>query len=181
MDPARDGTANPGALNTAHLLGPRWAAAVTIADVAKAWLATLVGRRLAGETGANVAGAAAVVGHCHPPVGPGGKGVAASFGQVLGTFPAFAPFDAVIAAAAGRLPWRRHRSRGAVTVSSLVWVAAAVVGWRRGWPSGRRSTPLGGAVVVASAVSSLVIARRFAVGAARVAVVEGADGEVRVA
>ncbi len=168
-DPSREGTANPGGVNTARLLGPRWGAAVTAADVAKGWLAAFVGRRFAGETGANLAAVAAVVGHCHPPVGRGGKGVATSVGQVLGTFPAHLPVDAVVAAVGTRLPVGPQRAWTAVTVSSLVWVAVSAVAWRRRWPSGIRGVSVGPAVPVGALGTSLVIGARFRAGAGRAA------------
>ncbi|MDP1807630.1 MAG: glycerol-3-phosphate acyltransferase, partial [Acidimicrobiales bacterium] len=60
------GTGNPGAVNAMHVQGPAWGWGIHAADAAKGALACAAGRRLAGATGAHVAGAAAVVGHCLP-------------------------------------------------------------------------------------------------------------------
>ena len=162
-----EGTGNPGAANAAHVLGRRWGVAVTIADIGKAVLAARLGRRFAGDHGADLAATAAVVGHCHPIGRAGGKGVAASVGQVIGTAPTYLPVDAAVAAATTRLPWFRHRARAATTAGSIVWVAATTVWWRRGWPNpgGSRVT---WSLPAGALVSSLVIAGRFEAGAARV-------------
>ncbi|MEM8709300.1 MAG: glycerol-3-phosphate acyltransferase [Actinomycetota bacterium] len=159
-DPTEAGTGNPGGMNTAHVLGPRWGAAVGVADIAKGVVAARVGGRLAGPVGANVAATAAVVGHCHPVGRVGGKGVATSIGQVIGTAPAYLPLDIAAAAVTSKLPVFRHRTRGATVAASAVWVATTTA-WRlRRWPN-----PGGPAVTWAlpagALVSSAVIALRF--------------------
>src|SRR3954453_1276454 len=60
------GSGNPGAANAMKVLGARWGYVVMAADIAKGALACRLGRRLAGDSGAHVAGTAAVVGHCFP-------------------------------------------------------------------------------------------------------------------
>ena len=72
------GSGNPGAANAMQVLGPCWGYGVLAADVAKGAAAAVVGRRLAGTTGAHVGATAAVVGHCWPAWTGfrGGKGVA---------------------------------------------------------------------------------------------------------
>lgn len=154
------GTGNPGGLNAAHVLGTRWGAAVTAVDVAKGVAAAALGRRLAGERGANLAATAAVVGHCHPIGRRGGKGVATSIGQVIGTFPAYLPIDVGVAVSTAALPWFKRRTEAATRVAALTWIGAGLISWRRGWPSGlRRRTPL--AVPAGALASSMVIAGRF--------------------
>jgi len=103
-DPTKSGTGNPGAANVADLLGRRAGAAVFGLDTGKAVLAGQIGRTLAGPTGANVGAAAAVLGHCFPAQRGfrGGKGVAASFGQMLATFPAYLPVDLALGAVAAK-------------------------------------------------------------------------------
>ncbi len=49
------GSGNPGALNTATVLGTRWGVAVLIADMAKGVAAGLLGRAIAGPVGAYAA------------------------------------------------------------------------------------------------------------------------------
>ena len=75
--------------------GKAWGSGILAADAAKGALACAVGRRLAGATGAHVAGTAAVVGHCFPVWNGfrGGKGVAVSLGHCAATFPAYVPVD----------------------------------------------------------------------------------------
>lgn len=166
-DLATEGTGNPGAANAAHVLGRRWGAAVTFADVAKAAVAARVGRRIAGARGADVAATMAVIGHCHPVGRPGGKGVAASIGQVVGTAPAYLPLDAVTVFATAKLPFFRHRTRAATTAGSIVWVATTT-SWRwRRWPN-PGGAPVTWSLPAGAAVSSVVIARRFHTEAQRV-------------
>lgn len=161
------GTGNPGAMNTHHVLGPRWALAVTAADVSKGVAAARVGRALAGPAGANLASTAAVAGHCFPPRRRGGKGVATSVGQVVGTFPMYLPIDIAVAAATSALPVFRQRTRMATSVASAVWVGCSVACWRTGYrnPGGVRPTMM---LPLAAAASSVVIAVRFRAEAGRV-------------
>lgn len=166
-DLTAEGTGNPGAMNASHVLGSRWGAAVSAADIAKAATAAVVGRRIAGSDGANVAATAAVIGHCHPIGRRGGKGVATSIGQVIGTVPAYLPLDAAVAYGTTKLPWFRSRTRAGTHAGSVVWVAATTLWWRRRWPNPGGGEPTW-LLPAGAAVSSLVIARRFQVEAARV-------------
>lgn len=167
-DLATEGTGNPGAMNASHVLGARWGAAVSIADIGKGAAAAVLGRRLAGSDGANVASTAAVVGHCHPIGRVGGKGVATSIGQVIGTVPAYLPVDAAVAYGTTRLPFFESRTRAGTVAGSLVWVAATSLWWRRRWPNPGGGEP-SWLLPAGAAVSSVVIARRFDAEAARVA------------
>ncbi|MEO0492402.1 MAG: glycerol-3-phosphate acyltransferase [Actinomycetota bacterium] len=159
-DLSASGTGNPGGMNAAHVLGREWGVAVGVADVAKGVVAARLGERVAGPVGANVAATAAVVGHCHPIGRRGGKGVATSIGQVIGTVPGYLPLDITAAAVTSKLPVFRHRTRAATVTASAVWVATTTVWWRRRWPN-----PGGPAVTWAlpagALVSSGVIAARF--------------------
>jgi glycerol-3-phosphate acyltransferase PlsY len=161
VDLRRSGSGNPGGVNAQRLLGRRAGRAVKTADVAKGAVACVWGRRLAGDTGAHVAGVAAVAGHCYPAWSRfrGGKGAATSFGQSLVTFPAYAPIDAGLAFVLARLPGLRRPALVSVGGSSLVWVLASVLWWRRGLPNlwGTRPTA---ALPLANAASVLVIATR---------------------
>jgi glycerol-3-phosphate acyltransferase PlsY len=91
----------------------------------------------------------------------GGKGVAASVGQCLATFPAYFPIDLAVAAATASSSRWRQRAFAATAVSSACWVLGALVWWRRGWPNLWGPRP-SAALPVAAAASSAVIVRRFA-------------------
>lgn len=156
------GSGNPGAANATNVLGPGAGAAVLVGDVGKATLACAMGSLIAGPAGGQLAGSAAVVGHCHPVWNGfrGGKGVAASVGQCLATFPAYFPVDAAVAAVTASVPRWKQRAFATTVVSSVCWVGGAVLWWRRGW--GNLWGPPPTALLPASAlVSSLVIAERF--------------------
>ena len=157
------GTGNPGAMNAGHVLGKSWGAAVSVADVAKGVAAARLGRVLAGPAGANLASTAAVGGHCFPLGRTGGKGVATSIGQVIGTFPVYLPLDAAVALATSALPLKQ-RTRTATTVASAAWVLTAAHWWWHGYrnPGGVKPTV---SLPLAAAASSAVIALRFAAGA----------------
>jgi glycerol-3-phosphate acyltransferase PlsY len=152
------GTGNPGSANALLVLGQRWAYAIALADAAKAAVGCAVGRRLAGDLGAHVAGTAAVVGHCFPAGRGfrGGKGVAASAGQCFATFPVWFPAD--LAVAYGMARWRR-RTMTATVVASSAWVAAATLWWRRGWPNAWGPRPSAALPLFAAATSAIVLSR----------------------
>jgi glycerol-3-phosphate acyltransferase PlsY len=111
--------------------------------------------------GAHVAGVAAVVGHCFPlwTRFRGGKGVATSFGQCLYTLPAYAPVDVAVAMSVARAPGLRRPALVSVAVSSVAWLLAGVLWWRRQLPNlwGPRPTV---ALPLANAATVLVIASR---------------------
>ena len=154
------GSGNPGAANAMDVLGKKWGYGILFADIGKGGLASVLGRRIAGDTGSHVGGTAAVVGHCFPVWNGfrGGKGVAASCGQCLATFPAYFPVDLAVAWAVAK--WRQ-RALPATALASSVWVGAGVLWWRRGWPNGWGPAP-SVALPVSAAVSSAVILSRFA-------------------
>jgi len=157
------GSGNPGAANAIKALGSRWGYAVMAADVAKGALACGAGRRVAGSTGAHLAGTAAVVGHCFPVWSGfrGGKGVAASAGQCLATFPAYFGLDLGVAALTAASPRWKQRAFAATGAASACWVGAAVLWWRKGWPNAWGPAP-GPALPLAAAVTSAVIMFKFA-------------------
>lgn len=156
------GTGNPGGANALVVLGRSWGGAVMAADIAKGAGACVLGRHLAGVTGAHVGGTAAVIGHCFPVWNGfrGGKGVAASLGQCLATFPVYVPVDLALAWVTA-LPRWRSRTFTATAIASTAWVSAAALWWRRGWPNGWAPAPTA-ALPAAAAVSSAVILQRFA-------------------
>ena len=163
VDIRSEGTGNPGAANAMNVLGAKWGVAVMGADIAKGAAACRLGRRLAGDDlGAHVGGVSAVAGHCHPVWTSfrGGKGVATSVGQVVATFPVYAPFDVAVAAATHALPRWRNRAFAATTAASVAWVGGAAVWARNGWPNGWGPRP-SRALPVAAALSSAIITNRF--------------------
>jgi len=157
------GTGNPGALNAGHVLGKTWGAAVSLADIAKGVAAARLGGALAGPAGANLASTTAVGGHCFPLGRTGGKGVATSIGQVIGTFPVYLPLDAVVALATSALPLKQ-RTRTSTTVASATWVLTAAHWWWHGYRNPGGVTPTV-SLPLAAAASSAIIAMRFAAGA----------------
>lgn len=143
------------------MLGRRAGAAVALGDIGKGVVACAAGRTLAGDAGAHVGGVAAVTGHCYPVWARfrGGKGVATSFGQCLATFPAYAPVDVAVALGVARLPGVRRPALASVAVTSLAWVLAGVVWWRRRLPH-PWGPPPSGLLPVANAATTAVIASR---------------------
>lgn len=172
------GTRNPGAANAMVVLGRGWGYGVLALDIGKGIAACGLGRRLAGDTGAHVAGPAAVIGHCYPVWNGfrGGKGVAASVGQCFMTFPVYVPVDLLVAWFTATRPGLKSRTYAAAAVSSLLWVAGGVLWWQRRWPNAWGPEP-SAALPLASAASSAVIIARFAVAAR--ATSSGGDREGR--
>ena len=153
------GTGNPGAVNAMAVLGKRWGYAILAGDIAKGVAASMLGGRLAGDAGAHLGGGAAVVGHCYPAWNGfrGGKGVAASCGQCLATFPAYFPIDLLVAWAGAK--WRQ-RTMPATALASTIWVTAGVVWWRRRWPNAWGPAPSRW-LPIGAAISSAAIMSRF--------------------
>lgn len=166
VDLRESGSGNPGTANALGMLGARAGAAVLVGDIAKGALACIVGGVIAGPIGAHVAGTSSVAGHCYPVWTGfrGGKGVAASVGQCLTTFPAYFPIDAAVAVATAANPRWKHRAFAATLTSSVCWVLGGLVWWRRGWANLWGPAP-SVALPLASALSSAVIMRRFMAGA----------------
>jgi glycerol-3-phosphate acyltransferase PlsY len=156
------GSGNPGGANAVKVLGARAGATIIAGDIVKGAAASALGAAVAGPVGAHVAGTSSVIGHCYPVWNGfrGGKGVAASVGQCLATFPAYFPIDAAVAVVTAAVPRWKQRAFAATVVSSICWVVGGVVWWRRGLPNvwGPKPTV---ALPIASAVSSAVIIRRF--------------------
>lgn len=168
LDPRRAGSGNPGAANIANLLGRRAGATVFGMDMAKAVVAARAGGALAGGTGANAAASAAVLGHCFPVHRGwrGGKGVAASFGQMLATFPAYLPVDVALATVAAKSDFWKKRPVASIGATCGLWVTLAAIAARRSVPN-LWAPRAAGSTAVAAAVSSAAIVYRFAVEANR--------------
>jgi acyl phosphate:glycerol-3-phosphate acyltransferase len=152
------GSGNPGAFNTATVLGTRWGAAVLLADMAKGAAAGAAGRAIAGPTGAYVAATASIAGHIAPvwSRGKGGKGVATSAGACLAVFPAYFPIDAAVAATAAV---SKRNAETAMQVASAVWVAAAVLWWRRRLPTAWGPEPTVGLPLFALSSAAMILTK----------------------
>jgi glycerol-3-phosphate acyltransferase PlsY len=86
------GSGNPGATNLSRALGRQWGIAVAALDIAKGFIPAFIFAWFFGFIPGEVAGVAAVIGHVTSPLlkGRGGKGVATTFGAVLGVVPILA-------------------------------------------------------------------------------------------
>ena len=161
VDVRSSGSGNPGGTNARRLLGRGRGYAVIVADIVKGTCACAWGRHCAGDTGAHVAGVASVAGHCYPLWARfrGGKGAATSFGQCVYTFPAWAPLDFVVAMGVARIPGLRRPALISVCVSSVAWLLASVVWWKRELPNlwGPRPTA---ALPLANGATVLVMVSR---------------------
>lgn len=164
VDLRRSGSRNPGAVNTARVLGQTPGRAVLVADVAKGYLGCAGGHLLAGSTGAHVGGVAAVLGHCYPAWKDfdGGKGLATSFGQCLYTFPAAAPVDLGLAIGVARIPGLRKPGLVSTAVAAGAWMLMSLLWWRRQLPNSWGPRPSAG-LVVANCATSAIVASRFVV------------------
>jgi len=158
VDLRRAGTGNPGGANAAKVLGKRAGYTIMAGDVAKGALASAVGGAVAGPVGAHLAGTSSVVGHCFPVWNGfrGGKGVAASVGQCLATFPAYFPIDLGIAAITGANPRWKQRAFAATAASSAAWVLGGLLWWRRRWPNLWGPRPTASLPLAAFASSSVI-------------------------
>ena len=137
------GSGNPGAVNAATVLGRKWGLAVLAGDMIKGIAACLLGRVVASDNGAYLAGTTAVAGHCYPAwSGFGGGGVATSFATTLVCFPPYAPFDLAVftatfflsrgrASLATEAPDTQPPGLRSIFVASGVFSAAAAYWWLR--------------------------------------------------
>lgn len=153
------GTGNPGAANTAAVLGPRWGLGVLLADMTKGAAAGFIGKAFAGPSGAYVAATASVGGHIAPvwSRGRGGKGVATSAGACIAVFPAYFPVDAAVAALAASSQLAAERT---TRVSCTAWVAASLVWYRWRLPNAWGPPPTAG-LPLFTLVSSAMILTKF--------------------
>jgi glycerol-3-phosphate acyltransferase PlsY len=152
------GSGNPGGTNAAAVLGKQWGYGVIVADVVKAAVAAGAGRALAGDSGAHIAGSAAVAGHCFPIWSGfrGGKGVACAGGQFLMTFPVFAAPD-IAASSLAIVGPPQGRGLRFVAIASCGRVTVAYVWWRKGWPNWWGPKPTAALPASAVATASIVL------------------------
>lgn len=80
------GSGNIGAMNALRTMGKSGAIAVLLLDALKGYIPTLLAAHYLGQIYAAVVAAAAILGHCYSPwlKWKGGKGVATSFGAIVG-------------------------------------------------------------------------------------------------
>jgi len=157
VDPRDSGSGRTGTTNALRTLGPRWAAAVAVLDLAKGIVAVLAANAIGPEPWAGaLAGVAAVVGHVRSVfIGfRGGRGVATGGGALL----VLAPL-AVLASLPefGLIVWcTRFVSLGSVMAALTVAAVAAAL-WAAGWvgPEAAVAAALIGAVVVLAHLDNL--------------------------
>lgn len=127
-DPTQEGSGNPGATNMFRIAGLKAGGATLVIDVAKALIATLVGRWVGGATLAAWCGAAAVVGHIFPLVrsSRGGKGVACFGGLTIGAWPVLAPIALLVWISSAKLSG--HSFIGAMAGTPTVAIGTMVMG-----------------------------------------------------
>lgn len=125
------GSGNPGATNVARAVSPKAAVLVGVLDVLKG-LVPAAGFGLLDHEAGLVAGLASVVGHVTSPYlhGRGGKGVATTFGAVLGSHPAWAPLAGLSWFAVVALT--RWSALGSVAAAAVLFAEGLL--WQRGWP-----------------------------------------------
>lgn len=85
IDIRSEGSGNAGMTNAMRVLGLGAGITVLVVDVLKGFIAVKIGMHFGTETGALVAFACVLLGHCYPALHrfKGGKGVAAGFGALL--------------------------------------------------------------------------------------------------
>ncbi|MGZ4640458.1 MAG: glycerol-3-phosphate 1-O-acyltransferase PlsY [Actinomycetes bacterium] len=130
VDLRHSGSGNPGATNAGRVMGRAVGWLVGVLDVLKGLVPALAFGYWGSTTAAMVAGLAAVVGHCTSPWlrGHGGKGVATSFGAILGVEPWWALAGlAVFALVVLATRWVALGSMAAATTVVVI----AFVGWVR--------------------------------------------------
>jgi glycerol-3-phosphate acyltransferase PlsY len=129
IDIRQYGSGNAGATNALRVLGVKPAIAVFIADVIKGVIAALIGRWIAGDIGAMLAGGSAVIGHDWSIFlnFNGGKGISTSFGVLLVLFPKITiilfAVDIVIIATT------RYVSLASITAAILVPILLIIFGY----------------------------------------------------
>lgn len=165
VDIRQSGSGNPGAMNTKDVLGKKAGVVVLIGDLGKAIAACVVARIIGGDTAADFAGSAAVIGHCFPVwtrFKGGGKGVACAGGQCWATFPVYTPVAMALAYFTSKASFASRAYISGVLASSA-WVASAalwvVLGLPNAW--GPKATlPL----VLSAAISGGVMIYKFEAG-----------------
>lgn len=127
------GSGNIGATNVMRVGGLRMAGLVWLLDMAKAIIAVLLGKYLAGDAFGAWCGFAAIVGHCYPIWlrFKGGKGISSLFGVML----AMSPLVFVVCGIEWLLValYSGISSLGATVVFCLIPILGFVMGTGIGW------------------------------------------------
>lgn len=127
------GSGNIGATNVMRVGGLRMAGLVWLLDMAKAIVAVLLGKYLAGDAFGAWCGFAAIVGHCYPIWlrFKGGKGISSLFGVML----AMSPLVFVVCGIEWLLValYSGISSLGATVVFCLIPILGFVMGAGIGW------------------------------------------------
>lgn len=127
------GSGNIGATNVMRVGGLRMAGLVWLFDMAKAIIAVLLGKYLAGDAFGAWCGFAAIVGHCYPIWlrFKGGKGISSLFGVML----AMSPLVFVVCGIEWLLValYSGISSLGATVVFCLIPILGFVMGTGIGW------------------------------------------------
>lgn len=136
-DIRESGSGKTGTTNVLRTAGKTAAAIVVVSDIAKGTAPALVGRFVLDNDGAAAAGAAAaILGHVWPVFAGfrGGRGVATSYGGILGLTPIIAVFfPLLLIIPVGVM---RYMSLGSIVgtpIAAAAVVFAAVMGWEP-WP-----------------------------------------------
>lgn len=133
-DLSTSGSGNPGAANAGRVLGRTWGVVVGVLDVLKGLVPTVVAGQWLGTSAAYAVGLAAVLGHIWSPYlrGRGGKGVATTFGTILGVH----PLMAVVVFVAFAVTWVifRRVAVGSIAGAVAMIVTAVVLAVRDGSP-----------------------------------------------
>ena len=169
VDIRREGSGNPGGLNSIRVLGRGWGLLVILLDTAKGALAGALGL-LVGDIACYAAGTAVIAGHVWPVWTRfrGGRGVASAGGSFATVFPPFFVIGGVIA---GTLALVTRDAGRTIRILCPVWVAAAVVWWLADLDTawGPDADP---GLVVYSVIGAAIIWSRFRPG------VRGAGGSL---
>lgn len=155
------GSGNPGAANVMGSMGRSAGVAVLAGDIVKGALAARAGRVIAGNGGAYAAGIGAVAGHCFPALANfrGGKGVTTSLGTTIVCFPVYIPVDVGLAAVS--FAGSRHAGK-ATAIASAMFTGAALLWWKRRWPTAWGTKPTVGLPIYAAATSAMIAWKFFA-------------------
>lgn len=140
-DVTTTGSGNPGATNAGRVLGPRWGIVVGLLDMLKGLVPALLAGHWLGAPAAYAVGVAAVLGHVWSPFlrGRGGKGVATTFGALLGVHP-WVALTVAVAFALGVVGGRRVAVGSILGALAMLGLAVVVATghargdlWTAGW------------------------------------------------
>jgi acyl phosphate:glycerol-3-phosphate acyltransferase len=157
VDLRASGSGNPGGLNAARVLGKKWGLVVIVLDAAKGALAGFIGLAI-GDAAAYAAGTAVIAGHCWPVWNGfrGGRGVASAGGSFFAVFPPMVVVDGL--ATLGVVGLTR-RSRVAIRVALVIWVAGAAAWWAADLANWWGPAPSAGLLVYALVGSAMILLR----------------------